>query len=169
MKYYTYWSVSDLPTNIRSFEVFFWVAIVSFILWVLIKKFKKNNGDYEKIILLWTTGIFFSLSVSMFLYLKFFTKDTTEERIQNGFNFPNVLVVEGVISDFKREKPLPQKGVVTVESFAVDSVEFEYSDVLLGRFNNFSKTRNGIFRDNLPVRITYAKENHEILKIEIAK
>ncbi|WP_337968128.1 hypothetical protein [uncultured Flavobacterium sp.] len=169
MKYYTYWSISDLPTNIRSFEVFFWVAIVSFILWVLIKKFKKNNDDYEKIILLWTTGIFFSLSVSMFLYLKFFIKDTTDERIQNVFNSQNVLVVEGLISDFERQIQFKKMGSITTESFVVDSIQFRYNDVLLGQFNHFGKTKNGIFRDHLPVKITYAKENHEIIKIEIAK
>lgn len=169
MNYYTYWSVSELPTNIKSFQVFFWIAIVSFILWIIVKKYKKKNEDYEKLILLSMIGIIFTLSIVVFFYLKFFTKDTTEQRIQNGFNSQNVLVVEGLISDFKSERPLRQKGVVTIESFVVDSVKFEYSDVLLGRFNHFSKTRNVIFRDDLPVRISYAKQNHEILKIEIAK
>jgi hypothetical protein len=120
-------------------------------------------------ILLWTTGIFFSLSVSMFLYLKFFIKDTTDERIQNVFNSPNVLVVEGLISDFERQIQFKKMGTITKESFVVDSIDFRYNDVLLGQFNHFGKTKNGIFRDDLPVRITYAKENHEILKIEIAK
>lgn len=169
MNYYTYWSVSDSPANIRSFEVFFWVGIVSFILWILIKKFKKNNDDYEKIILLWTTGIFFSLSVSMFFYLKFFIKDTTDERIQNVFNSRNILVVEGLISNFDRQIQFKKMGSITTESFVVDSIQFRYNDVLLGQFNHFGKTKNGIFRDNLPVRISYAKQNHEILKIEIAK
>ena len=169
MKYYTYWSISDLPTNIRSFEVFFWIAIVSFILWVLIKKFKKNNDDYDKIILLWTTGIFFSLSLSMSLYLKFFIKDTTDERIQNVFNSPNVLVVEGLISDFERQIQFKKMGSITTESFVVDSIQFRYNDVLLGQFNHFGKTKNVIFRDDLAVKITYAKENNEILKIEIAR
>lgn len=145
------------------------VGIISFIFLILIIKFKKYNDNYEKTILLWTTGIFFSFSISMFLYLKFFTKDTTEQRIQNVFNSSNVLEVEGLISDFERQIQVKKMGSITIESFVVDSVKFVYSDILLGRFNHFSKTKNGIFRDHLPVKITYAKENHEILKIEIAK
>lgn len=169
MKYYTYWSISELPTNIRSFEVFFWIAIVSFILWVLIKKIKKKNEDYEKTILLWATGIFFSLSSIMFLYLKFFTKDNVEERIQKILKSSDVLVVEGLMSNFKSEQQAEKKRIITIESFAVDSVRFNYSDVLLGRFNHFSKTKNGVFKDELPVRITYAKSNNEILKVEIGR
>ena len=55
------------------------------------------------------------------------------------------------------------------ESFAVDSVAFRYSDVLLGRFNHFSNTNNGVLKHNLLVKISYWKFNNEILKIEIAK
>lgn len=58
---------------------------------------------------------------------------------------------------------------ITWESFVIDSVEFRYNDILLERFNHFSKTKNGVFKNDLPVRITYAKPNNEILKIEIAK
>lgn len=169
MNYYTYWSISDLPSNTRSFDVFFWVAIVSLILWILIKKFKRKNNDYEKLILLWSVGAVFSLSVIMFFYLKLYTTDTTEKRIQNLLNSPNVFVVEGMITDFKREKQVKKMATITWESFVVDSVQFRYNDALLGGFNDFSKANNGVFRDDLPVRITYGKENHEILKIEIAK
>ncbi|MCC9017989.1 DUF4149 domain-containing protein [Flavobacterium lipolyticum] len=80
MNYYTYWSISDLPSNTRSFDVFFWVAIVSLILWILIKKFKRKNNDYEKLMLLWSVGAVFSLLVIMFFYLKLYTTDTREAR-----------------------------------------------------------------------------------------
>ena len=169
MNYYTYWSISELPSNTRSSEIFFWVGIVSFIFWILIKKFKKNNDDYEKIILLWTTGIFFGLSASMFFYLTFYTTDTTEKRIQNVFDSKNVLVVEGRIADFERVEEVKKMATITWESFVVDSVEFKYNDILLGRFGHFSKTNNGIFREDLPVKITYSKLNNEILKIEIVR
>ncbi|WP_433834735.1 hypothetical protein [Flavobacterium anhuiense] len=103
MNYYTYWSISELPSNTRSYVVFFWVAIISLFLWILIKKFKKDNNDFEKGILLWITGVVCSLAITMYLYLTFYTVDTTEKRSQNVLNSRNVLVVEGRISDFTRE------------------------------------------------------------------
>ncbi|MEO6174605.1 MAG: hypothetical protein ABIP27_05590 [Flavobacterium circumlabens] len=170
MNYYTYWSISDLPTNsIKSFEVFLWITLLSLILWVIIKRYKKQNGDYEKLILLWTTGIIFLFSFTVFSYLKFFTKETTEERIQNYLKSSHILTVEGLISDFESIKPANRRGRVTIESFVVDSVEFEYDDALLGRFNRFSKTNNRVFKNGLPVKITYGKTKHEILKVEIAR
>ncbi|WP_426483256.1 hypothetical protein [Flavobacterium sp. 2] len=169
MKYYTYWSISELPSNTRSFAVFFWIAIVSLILWILIKKFKRKNDDYEKLILLWTIGAVFSLSITMFFYLQFYTTDTTEKRIQNVFNSPNVLVVEGIITGFERKEEVKKMGTITWESFAVDSVQFKYNDVLLGRFNHFGNTHNGVFKNDLSVKITYSKLGNEILKVEVAK
>jgi hypothetical protein len=170
MKYYTYWSISDLPTNsIKSFEVFLWTSIICLIAWVIIKFYKKQKEDYEKAILLWTTGIVFFLSSAMFIYMSYCTKDDTEERIQKLLTSSRVAKVEGVISDFESIKPASRRGAVTIESFIVDSVEFSYEDAMLGRFNRFSKTNNGVFKNGLPVRITYGKEKKEILKIEIAK
>lgn len=170
MKYYTYWSLSDLPSNsIKSFEVCLWIAIICLILWGITKRFKKQDENYEKTILLWTMGIVFSSSTSMFVYLKFYTKDLTEERIQKMLTSTQVGIVEGEISNFSSVRPASRKGVVTIESFNVDSVYFSYEDAMLGRFNSFSKTSNGIFKNGLPVRITYGKEKKEILKIEIAK
>ncbi|MBB4800616.1 putative PurR-regulated permease PerM [Flavobacterium nitrogenifigens] len=169
MNYYTYWSVSELPSNTKSFDVFFWIAIVSFVLWILIKRFKKKNDDYEKMILLWSVGAIFSLSIIVFFYLKLYTTDTTEKRIQNLFKSPNVMVVEGKISNFESFSPASRRGWVTIERFRVDSINFQYEDALLGRFNTFTKTNNGIFKNGLNVRITYGKMRHEILKIEIAK
>jgi len=170
MNYHTYWSISDLPTNsIKSFEVFLWISIISLIIWIITKKYKKNNGDYEKSILLWLLGIVFSFSAVMFFYLKFWTIDYSEERIQKLLHSSYVSKVEGKISDFKSFKPVSRRGNVTVESFKVDSIDFQYEDALLGRFNRFTKTNNGVFKDGLNVRITFEKKNHNILKVEIAK
>jgi hypothetical protein len=170
MTYYTYWSISDLPTNsIKSVEVFLWIAIISSIAWIGIKRYKKQNEDYEKSILLWTIGIIFSFTTVMFIYLKFFTKDDSEERIQKLLTSSQVAMVEGLISNFSCVRPASRRGTVTIESFTVDSVDFGYEDAMLGRFNSFSKTNNGVFKNGLPVRITYGKDNHEILKVEIVK
>nr|WP_315142634.1 hypothetical protein [uncultured Flavobacterium sp.] len=170
MKYYTYWSISDLPTNsIKSFEVFLWIAILCIISWIIIKIYKKQNEDYEKGILLWTIGIIFFFSSTMFIYMIYYTKDNTSERIQKLLTSSQVTKVEGVISNFESIRPASRRGAVTIESFMVDSVEFSYEDAMLGRFNRFSKTNNGIFKNGLSVRITYGKEKNEILKIEIAK
>jgi len=170
MKYYTYWSISDLPTNsIKSNEVFLWISIICLIAWGIIKFYKKRNEDYEKAILLWTTGIIFLFSSTMFIYMSYCTKDDTEERIQKLLTSSRVTKVEGVISNFESIRPASRRGAVIIESFVVDSVEFSYEDAMLGRFNSFSKTNNGIFKNGLPVRITYGKEKKEILKIEIAK
>ncbi|SFC62011.1 hypothetical protein [Flavobacterium phragmitis] len=169
MNYYTYWSISELPSNTRSFSVFFWVAIFSFILWALIKKFKRGNDDYEKVILLWTIGLVFSISTIMFFYLQFYTTDTTEKRIQNLFNSPNVLVVEGKISNLESFRPISRRKSVTIEKFKVDSIDFQYEDALLGGFNTFTKANNGVLKNGVNVRITYGKRYHEILKVEIAQ
>jgi hypothetical protein len=170
MKYYTYWSISDLPTNsIKSNEVFLWISLICLITWGIIKFYKKRNEDYEKAILLWATRIIFLFSSTMFIYMSYCTKDDTEERIQKLLTSSRVTKVEGIISDFESIKPASRRGAVTIERFLVDSVEFSYEDAMLGRFNSFSKTNNGIFKNGLPVRITYGKEKNEILKIEIVK
>lgn len=167
MKYYTYWSLSDLPSNsIKSFEVCLWLAIFSLITWIIIKRYKKQNDDYEKSILLWTIGIIFIFSTIMFINLKFFTKDDSEDRIQMLLSSSEVVKVEGVISGFSSVRPASRRGQVTIESFMVDSVHFSFEDAVLGSFNTFTKT--GIFRNGLPVRITYGKMDHQILKVEIA-
>jgi hypothetical protein len=45
----------------------------------------------------------------------------------------------GIIEEFKfwQHKSASRKGVVTIESFNVDSVDFSYEDAMLGRFNRF--------------------------------
>jgi hypothetical protein len=168
MEYKKYWSIADLATNsLKSYEVCLYVAILFILIFVLVKKFKKSNQDFEKQILLLGTGIVGVGTMLGYIYLKFFTIDSTEYRIQKIINSKNVTVIEGVISKFESVRPLSKRGVVTQERFVVDSVEFSYSDELLGRFNRFSKTNNGVFRNGLPVRITYGKERHEILMVEI--
>lgn len=170
MEYKKYWSIEDLGTNsLKAYEVCLYIAIIFVLLFILIKKFKKSNQDNEKTIFLWATGIIGIGLIFGFIYLKFFTIDSTHERMQKILNSKNVAVVEGVISKFESVRPLSKRGIVTQEKFVVDSIEFSYSDELLGRFNRFSKTNNGVFRNGLPVRITYRKENHEILMVEINK
>lgn len=170
MEYKKYWSIADLGTNsLKSYEVCLYVAILFIAAFILTKKFKKLNQDYEKTILLWSCGIMGFGALFAFVYLKFFLTDPTDQRIQKTLHSNNVLIIEGTISEFESVRPLSKRGVVTKESFVVDSVEFSYSDELLGRFNRFSETNNGVFRNGLPVRITYRKAKHEILMVEIAE
>jgi hypothetical protein len=170
MEYKKYWSIADLGTNsLRTYEIFLYVAILFIFFFILTKKFKKADQDYEKAIILWATGIIGFAAFFGFVYLKFFTIDTTEKRIQKILQSDNVAIVEGTISEFESTRPLSKRGVVTRESFVVDSVEFSYSDELLGRFNRFSETNNGVFRNGLPVRITYGKEKNEIIMVEIGR
>lgn len=170
MEYKKYWSIAELGTNsLKTYDVFLYITILFIIFFILTKKFKKADQDYEKSIILWATGIVGFCAFFGFVYLKFFTIDTTDQRIQKILQSDNVAIVEGTISEFESVKPLSQRGVVTRESFVVDSVEFSYSDELLGRFNSFTQTNNGVFRNGLPVRITYGKAKNEILMVEIAK
>ncbi|MCZ8331534.1 MAG: hypothetical protein O9282_09505 [Flavobacterium sp.] len=170
MEYEKYWSIADLGTNsLKSYEVCLCIAILFILFFILTKKFKKSNQDYERTIILWSTGLIGIGAFLGFVYLRFYTIDTTEERIQKTLNSEYVAVVEGTITNFESVRPISRRGIVTQESFVVDSVDFSYSDEVLGRFNRFSKTNNGVFRNGLPVRITYGKERHEILMVEIKK
>lgn len=139
------------------------------ITWLLIKKLKKQNEDYEKSILLWSVGILFMLSSFILIYLKFYTIDNSDERIRKSLASEQVGKVEGVISNFNRRFVQKKLGSNTHESFKVDSIKFSYGDYLLGRFNTYSNTNNDIIKDGLRVRITYRKIDNELLKIEIAK
>ena len=170
MEYKKYWSIADLGTNLlKTYDVCLYVAILFVILFILTKKFKKADQDYEKLIILWATGIIGFGALFGFVYLKFFTIDSTDQRIQKILQSDNVAIVEGTISEFESFRPLSQKRIVTHESFVVDSVDFSYSDELLGRFNRFTETNNGVFRNGLPIRITYGKEKHEIIMVEIGR
>ena len=146
-----------------------YITILFVILLILTKKFKKADQDYEKLIMLWATGIIGFGALFGFVYLKFFTIDSTDQRIQKILQSDNVAIVEGTISEFESVRPLSQKGIVTHESFVVDSINFSYSDELFGRFNRFTETNNSMFKNGLPVRITYVKEKHEIIMVEIGK
>jgi hypothetical protein len=170
MTYETYWSILDTPAkSIRSYDIFLYITVISSIAWLLIKKFKKLNGDIEKSILLWSTGVLFIFSISAFTYLKIYDKDESYENSKRFLESSSVGKIEGEIEDFERFHPTRAHGVVTQESFTIDSIHFSYSDEFLGRFNRFCKTNNNIFRNGLPVRITYGNVQHEILKVEIAK
>jgi hypothetical protein len=168
MTYETYWSILDTPAkSIRSYDVFLYIIAISLIAWLLVKKFKKSDGNIEKLILLWFTGILFICSGSGFIYLKIYDKDESYQNTKKLLESSAVGRVEGNISDF-RSVLVNARHMVTRESFTVDSIDFTYSDELLGRFDRFSKTNSGVLRDGLPVRITYGRIHHEILKIEIA-
>ena len=107
----------------------------------------------------------------MFLLLKINTTKDSKE-VTSLLNSDKVRIVEGFISDFNRSYRQARYATVTIESFRVDSVQFKYEDAALARFNSFAKTNNGIFRDGLPVRMSYIKgdsiKGNWILKIEIA-
>ena len=153
----------------KTYDVCLYITILFVILLILTKKFKKADQDYEKLIMLWATGIIGFGALFGFVYLKFFTIDSTDQRIQKILQSDNVAIVEGTISEFESVRPLSQKGIVTHESFVVDSINFSYSDELFGRFNRFTETNNSMFKNGLPVRITYVKEKHEIIMVEIGK
>lgn len=170
MEYKKYWSIADLGANsLKTYDVCLYVAVLFVILFILTKKFKKADQDYEKSIILWATGIIGFGALFAFVYLKFFTIDNSDQQIQKILQSDNVAIVEGTISEFESVRPLSQRGIVTHERFVVDSVEFSYSDELLGRFNRFTETNNGVFSNGLQVRITYGKEKHEIIMVEIGK
>ncbi|HPW97980.1 MAG TPA: hypothetical protein PK218_05415 [Flavobacterium sp.] len=169
MTYETYWSLLDTSAkSIRSYDVFLYIIVISFIAWLVTKKFKKSNGDIEKLILLWFAGIVFAISLSGFIYLKLYDNDESYENTRKFLESSQVERVEGIITNFN-SGPIASRRGVTQESFLVDSIYFYYSDELLGRFNQFGKTNNGVLKNGLQVRITYGGNRHQIYKIEIAK
>lgn len=169
MNYELYWSVLDTPAkSIRAYDILLYTSIISFVLFFIIKIFKKSMENIEKKILLWSVGVFFILSISSFFYLKIYDNDEGFVSTQKALSSNNVKVVEGKINNFKRIYVRGRRGVIQ-ESFNVDEVYFSYSSELLAGFHYFNKTNNGIFHDGLQVRITYGKEKNTILKIEIAK
>ena len=171
MKYYTFWSILDAPTNsLKVDNVLLFFFIFFLIAWIVIKKFKKNKGDYEKLLLLWLTGFCAAMMLTMFVYVKFFTVDNTEERINKLLNSSLVAKVEGKITSFSQKVEHKKYGSVTTECFQVDSVRFCYADYLLGKFNSFSKTNSDVLHNGVNVRITYFKGDfNNIQKIEIGR
>ena len=169
MKYETYWSILDSPAlSIRSHDISLCLFIISTLSWILIRKFKKDKDNVEKTILLWFTGIIILISTSSFVYLKLYDKDSSYNNAVKLLESSKVRRVEGLISNFQRGRITSRRGV-EFESFRVDTIDFYYSNELLGKFNQFGNTKNSIFKNGLPVRITYGKEHNKILKIEIAK
>jgi hypothetical protein len=174
--YTTYWSVLDTPSRtISSNSIFIYVAIGAGLLWLLTKKFKRDKGDGEKIILLWATGVFAILGIAGCVLMSFFYEDKSNELILESLNSPTTPKVEGVISDFKRTVRHTRAGGETIESFTVDSIQFSYSDAAMGKFNSFSQTNNNVIFNGQKVRITYADRSKydgdvkTILRLEIAR
>lgn len=147
------------------------MGIAGLLGWFWVKKLKKTSQDFEKRILLWASGIIGLFSCIAAIYLKFYIIDKTSEEVNRILNSPNTKKVEGTITNFRHSIRQTRYGAVETESFNVDSVNFSYSDALIGKFNSFGKTRNGVLYNGVFVRITYLKGNDEydpqILKIEI--
>jgi hypothetical protein len=176
MDYSTYWSILDSPSkSIQSNTVFLYITIGAGLLWLLAKKFKKDKGDGDKKIILWTTGTFTILGLAGYIMLTFFYQDKSSEQTLKMLNAPTTPKVEGVVSNFERTFRSARYGGETIEKFTVDSVQFAYSDAVLGKFNSFSKTKNNVIFNGQKVRITYNHGSHygdnynSILKLEIAK
>jgi hypothetical protein len=176
MEYSTYWSILDTPSkSIQSNSICLFIAIGAGLLWFLIKQFKKENGDGEKKIILWATGLFAILGIAGYVSLTFFHLDNGNEQTLDMLNSNKTPSVEGVITNFERTFRSAKYGGETIEKFIVDSVEFAYGDAALGKFNSFSQTKNNVIFNGQKVRITYQNgsnygENYKsILKLEIAK
>jgi hypothetical protein len=176
MDYTTYWSVLDSPSHTTKPNIIFLIVALAFgLLWLLTKKFKKDKGDGEKLILLWGTGAFAVLGILGYFVLTFVYKDNSDEYTLKMLNSPTTPKVEGVVANFQRTHRNAKYGGETIETFTVDSVEFAYGDAALGKFNAFSQTFNNVIYNGQKVRITYGHESHygdnfnSILKLEIAK
>lgn len=171
MKYATYWSILDSPSHtIKSNFIALIIFLSAGLLWVLVKKMKRDKDNGDKAILLWGTGAFAFLGLLLFFLLTFIYKDNSDAETLKMLNSPSVAMVEGVISNFHRTY---RNGREIIESFTVDSVQFAYGDALLGRFNSFTKTNNNVIYNGQAVRITYKRNSpygnnfNSILKPEI--
>jgi len=170
MEYSTYWSILETPSNsTTSGSIFLILSILSIISLSSVVIFKKS--DFEKKLLLVLTGLFLTLSISAYIYLTFFVKDNTEKRITSFLNSNKVKIVEGKISNYKRNVIIPRNGRSTTESFNVDSVKFEYLENTLYEFNHFGGNHSGTLHNGLNIKITYQKglKSNEIQKLEIKK
>jgi hypothetical protein len=176
MSYTTYWSILDSPSHTtKSNSVCLIIAIGFALLWILIKKFRKNKGDGEKLILLWGTGVFAVLGLMIYFVLTFMYKDNSDAQISKMLDSPTVGKVEGIVSNFQRKYRHARYGDETIESFTVGSVQFAYGDALLGKFNSFSQTNNSILYNGRPVRVSYNPGSpyganfNSILKLELGQ
>jgi hypothetical protein len=178
MDYTTYWTILDSPANTtKSNSICLVITIVAGLLWVMTKKFKKDNGDGDKTILLWGTATFAILGLTFYILLTFFYKDNSDSKTLKMLASPSTPKVEGLVSNFQRKirNARSRFGSETIESFTVDSVEFAYGDAALGKFNSFCKTNNDVIIDGQKIRVTYRKGSpyrhnyNSILKLEIWK
>ena len=174
MEYTTYWTILDTPSNTtKSNTVCLVIAIVAGLLLILIKKYKQDNGDGDKTILLWGTSVFSILSLTFYFLLTFFYKDNSDSQTLKMLSSPSTPKVEGLVSNFQRKIHHARYGSETIESFTVDSLEFAYGDAALGKFNSFCKTNNNVIFDGQKVRVTYRTGSpygdnfNSILKLEI--
>lgn len=176
MEYSTYWSILDTPSKaIQSNSVFLCIALVAGLLWFLTKKFKKDSDGGDKVIILWATAAFAILGLAGYATLTFFYPAKTNEKTLEMLNSPATPKVEGLVSNFERTFRYAKYGGETIEKFSVDSVQFEYGDAALGKFNSFTQTNNNVLFNGQRVRITYKSGSpygdscNSILRIEIAK
>ncbi|MFN3446698.1 MAG: hypothetical protein ACK44D_13245 [Bacteroidia bacterium] len=172
MNYSTYWSILDTPSHqIQSNIIFLFVSIVSGLSYFLIKRFKNDNNEGDKPLLLWGTGFFACLSLIGFVVLTFIYVDKSVEYATKTISSPNTHLIEGVVSNFKRNYRNTRGGTVTSESFEINGITFEYSDELLAKFNSFSKTYNNSIYNGQRLRIRYKPNSIEnrILMIEIVR
>lgn len=143
------------------------IVIASVVVWILVKRFKKANGNGDKTILLWFTGVSSLFSLFFYVYLSFFMVDETEKRIIALLASDQVGKVEGKICNFKRKVEYKKYASVTFESFQIDSLTFQYDDYLMGGFTKFDKTYNHVLKNGLQVRVTFRKEDQSLQQIEI--
>lgn len=175
MNYSTYWSILDTPSKtIQSNSVCLYITIGAGLLWFLIKKFKKDQGDGDKTIILWATGVFTVLGLVGYTMLTFFYQDKSNEQTLKMLESPTTPKVEGIVSNFERTFRSSKYANETIEKFTVDSVQFAYGDAVLGKFGAFSETNNHVIFDGQKVRVTYktgspyGDEYNSIIKLEIA-
>ena len=175
MEYTTYWSILDTPAHtIKSNYIGLAIALIGGFCWLLTKKYKKDKGDGDRIVVLFGTGAFTVLGIAMFILLTFIYADNSDIEVAKMLDSPAVKKVEGKVSDFHRSFRNTRYGAETIENFVVDSVQLGYSDALLARFGSFTKTYNNIIYNGQTVRITYRGSpnygsNLLILKIEIGR
>jgi len=132
MKYETYWSLFDTPSNSISSDIVLFIALlISIFVFLIILKFKKSN--FEKKFYLFIVGIFILITLPMYIHTRFFAKDDSQQRLIEFINSSERKVVEGKISNFTRG----HKGKTSFESFDVDSIHFEYYDNAISEFSHF--------------------------------
>ena len=173
MKYSTYWSILDTPSqSLQSNLICLYFAIGAALLWLFIKKVKKESVGGDQAVLLWMTGAFSIIGFSAFVILSFFVPDKSNEMTLEMLNSPNTPRVEGIVSNFERTF---RDGKETIERFKVEGVPFAYGDALFGKFNSFTQTYNDVIFNGQHVRITYkfgsnyGDDYNSILKLELVK